>query len=45
MYAEWSKEQPNYNIVNELQAINNAKIPFIVGEFADKHPADTSKGF
>jgi mannan endo-1,4-beta-mannosidase len=39
MYAEWSRQQPNYNIVTELQAIKNLNLPLLVGEFADKHPA------
>ena len=39
MYAEWSYEQPNYNIASELQQIKDKNIPFIVGEFANKHPA------
>ena len=25
--------------MQELQEVKNAKIPFIVGEFADQHPA------
>ena len=40
MYAEWSSQQPNYNIGIELQLIKNLNLPLIVGEFADKHPAD-----
>ena len=38
MYAEWSNEQPNYNIVNELAQLKAEKVPLIIGEFANKHP-------
>ena len=39
MHAEWSEQQKNYYISAELQNIKNAQIPFVVGEFANKHPA------
>lgn len=38
LYFEWANNYKwRYDIVNELQAIKNAKVPFIVGEFASEH--------
>ena len=45
MYAEWSKQLPNYNIVTELQAIKNTGLPLLIGEFADKHAAEVNKQY
>lgn len=40
MYAQWGGSNPDYSIVNEMQAIKNKQLPLIIGEFAHKHPAD-----
>lgn len=39
MYAQWGGPNPDYDIVNELQAIKNLGLPLTIGEFAHKHPA------
>lgn len=38
-YVEWSAQIPNYNIVNEFQALKTAGIPVVIGEFANQHDA------
>ena len=45
LYFEWSDNyQYKYDIVSELQAIKNAGIPFIVGEFSNQHDGTDSSG-
>lgn len=37
-YAQWGGSNPDYSIADEIADLSQIQLPFIIGEFAQKHP-------